>query len=367
MALRHNATAGCLVARDGVALVLGAADAVTLHRDCDDPDPSRPDPIRPDPIRHSDLVALRLGASGFLVAGPAAGPAVTLVPEPVLQWHVTGGTHGAGIGADRAIGLFNLVHGDFLVAPASGTVPAWWSDLDGGLPIPGWGRPARGRAGDVELSGAAVQAVDGDPAAGLLLLLDPGVAGALAAHLAARAPTTAAALAPGGRLSAVACRRPGVDVPAAGARLWVQGPLSAQPGPSIDPVRTIAWALDADGHEVDADPTGAAWPREALTWHAVRLSAGRDASATADGPPSTRGDDVPTWLLPLPAADGESGSTTTFTLQTPPGRAAGLPPSIVHDPRTGRRALRLELPGPAGAGTEPVRVTCAVRVHRRAG
>lgn len=363
-------------ARDGgLAVALDAAGRATMTV------PSSDTPTvslsragsSPDPVRGGERVAVRLNGAGYLAAGVVrpgdAGPMVTVRPEKAAEWIVTGVAPGVAVPVDRPVALFDTVQGDHLVCESGpdGTSLAWAAARGAtggsGLPMPERFRPPEGVPGDVELAGVAVPVRDGDPSAGLLVLLDPGEARQLGDHLRERVPDLGDLLAPDGTVGAVACRwsvaddppTAGAPFPPPGARVWVQGRLTAEPGVCVDPVRVLAWATDADGDAVVAGPEEPRWPTTVLTWRVHLVAAG-------DGVPP--GTPVAVYL-PLPDRDGEPGTATTFTPLTArqrgsarSGRPPG-PPAVVRDPRSGRRVVRIVLrgaPGGAPAG-------CTVRVH----
>jgi hypothetical protein len=327
---------------------------------------SRPGPST-DPVRGGERVAVRLPGAGYLAAEEtrtgAAGPDLTVRTDRAAEWIVTGVAPGVAIPVDRPVALFDTVQGDHLICrPGPGGAALTWASggtAEGtGLPMPERFRPPEGVPGDTELNGAAVPVRDGDPAAGLLILLDPGEARHLGEHLRERVPDRADLLVPDGAVGAVACRwsvdggPPAAEaLPAPGARIWVQGRLAAEPGVSLHPVRAFAWATDADGDAVGAAPQDPLWPETVLTWR-VHLLPGSGAATAV--------------YLPLPGRDGEPGTSTTFTPLPVPDTGGGepprpRPPAVVRDPRTGRRAARpLLLPDPAGAA---VTRGCTVRVH----
>ncbi len=350
-----------------------------------------------DAVRHGERVGLLVDPApggpgapgGYLVAGPpGAGP--VLAPagrdrdEPWwAQWEITGEVPGAGVVAGRPVGLFNLVQGDHLVLAGDGrTAPAlgWWSQGDpgGALPVPPLLRPPDAAPGEVELHGTYVPAGPGTA----LLLLDPPLGRLLGGHLAARVPDVAAGLVPDAVAPSVAVRLPAPLDPALrpepGSRIWVRGRLVAGPARdgsdrvlTVVDVRGAARATTADGTTVLAAPGEVGWPDDVVVWRLLTWPA-----------TDVRGPVV--WALPLPARDGEPGSSTTFTRRREPvaagvrgpgdrGRrptpphgtptSGAVPPSIVRDVRSGRRALRfLGLP-PAGEG--PVVDGVTVRVHLR--
>lgn len=334
-----------------------------------------------DALRHGERVGLLVdpapagpgGPGGYLVAGPA-GEGVCLVPAtgppPVppegpqpwwAQWEITGQVPGAGVAAGRPVGLLNLVEGDHLVRTGDGRrSPAlgWWSPTspDGALPVPPALRPPDASAGEIEVHGSLVPA--GTDAG--LLLLDAPAAGLVGGHLARRLPRRAADLAPGGAAASLAVRwptpLPAAVAPDAGVRVWLRGVLVAAPGLALARVRGAAWPLTTSGDPVLAAPGEPGWPAEIVAWRVV-----------------TWGTPV-TWALPLPARDGERGSSTTFTrLREPvpvvagprrPGAGLGaVPPTFVRDVRTGRRAVRFV--GLPGAGPGPAVAGVTVRVHLR--
>ncbi len=333
----------------------------------------------PDPVRGGERLAVYVEGVGFLAAA-SDGPGIATRPGEAAEWIVTGVAPGVAVPVDRPVALFDAVQGDHLVCldGAGGPVLAWSAEVgrtgppgprDGvPLPMPPQFRPPEGVPGDVELCGALVPVRDGDLSAGVLVLLDPPDARLLGAHLAARVPDLAATLAPERSVGAVACRWGagcdgavgGLELPPAGARLWVQGSLVAEPGVCVRPVRVLAWALDADGDPVLAGPDEPQWPAVAISWQLLLLPVHCE-----DNLP-----EVPVAVyLPLPGRDGEPGSTTTFTpLRSGPGGArtvrgarGATAPAVVRDPRTGRRAVRIGIaPADAGAATT---TGCTVRVH----
>ena len=393
LTLRGDAPAGPALALDGDVLAWAWPDAAPGRG------PGRPD-AAPEPaavtvrrvgssldaLRHGERVGLLVdpapagpgGPGGYLVAGapgggvvlaPASGPpppAPADVSGPArqpwwAQWEITGQVPGAGVAAGRPVGLLNLVEGDHLVRAGDGrSAPAlgWWSPTspDGALPAPPALRPPDASAGEIEVHGSLVPA---GPDAGLLLL-DAPAAGLVGEHLARRLPARAADLAPGGAAASLAVRWPtplpaGV-APDAGVRVWLRGVLVASPGLALARVRGAAWPLTTSGDPVLAAPAEPGWPAQAVAWRVV-----------------TWGTPV-TWALPLPARDGERGSSTTFTrLREPVPVAAGprrpgaglgaVPPTFVRDVRTGRRAVRFV--GLPGTGPGPSVAGVTVRVHLR--
>lgn len=349
--------------RDAADVPAGAA--ISLHR----PGSS------PRPICGGEPVAVRLAGAGYLVAGEPGSADVVVGPEPVAEWVVTGVAPGVAVPVGKPVGLFDTVHGDHLVCIPGPDLPvlAWMSTAGlpaPPLPIPARLRPPEGVPGDVELSGAVVPVRDGDLEAGLLLLLDPADGRALGSHLVRRVPDLAESLAPDAAVGAVACRwsrlggpadvRPAL--PPAGARLWVQGALVADPGVSVSPVRALAWALDGDGEPVTALPGGPDWPQTVITWRVLVLPLPDDDPGGAQ--PCA-------FHLPLPVRDGEPGTTTTFTplAEGTVGRTGdrrtplrGAPaPALVPAPAGSRRVLRAAAScGPGGPGGV---LGCTVRVH----
>lgn len=374
------------------------------------------------------------------------------------EWEVTGCFTGVAVAFDRPVGLLHLLRGDHLVArcraspapgegrehrehcpgrgercggreqhcrgrgegradrgercrcpagPAQegpGPIWAWWAEQSGppATAFPRALRAVEGVPSDVCLRGTAVGTVRpgaGGQGNGVELLVDPGTAALLGRLPAAPGAGDAAAC-----TDRLPCRWTGSWGPAlAGAvlsagpvRVWVQGPLLSGPGLRVDPVRSLAWALDCDGRPVRSRCGDPSWPPTRLTWRVARLPVPAGPALPQRGG---------TWLLPLPGRDGEPGTSTTVTPvpATRGGNAAGsgprrggqrrtgprtggragvleMPPSIVRDVRTGRRMLRVVLvggpppdgpsPGPSGSRTravpEPegaVVVGFTVRVH----
>jgi hypothetical protein len=240
------------------------------------------------------------------------------------------------------------------------------------LPMPPAFRPPEGVPGDAELAGVMVPVRDGDPEAGLLLLLDPAAGRSLGDHLSRRSPGLAPRLAPNGEVDVVACRwsaagdssqvRP--SLPPSGSRLWVQGLLVADPVVSLNPVRALAWALDADGEAVTAAPGTGGWPETVLTWRLLMLPL-----PEASGPAQCA------FHLPLPGRDGEPGTATTLTpasergagLSTGsragwrPGGRVSTSAALVLGVTGSRRVLRMAM-APDHGGRLQV-LGCTVRVH----
>jgi hypothetical protein len=281
----------------------------------------------PRPVCGGERVALRLAGAGYLSAGEGGSAPVVVCPEPSAEWLVTGVAPGVAVPVGRLVGLFNTVHGDHLVCcPEQGAPRLCWASSGDrpqvGLPMPPQFCPPEGVPGDAELSGAVVPVHEGDPEAGLLLLLSPADQRALGTHLARRVPELAAGVASDRRVGAVACRWPSagspsaVPLPPTGARLWVQGRLVADPGVSVSPVRALAWALDAAGAPVTAVPGEQDWPQTGITWQVLVLpwtSLTPTSPAPTAHPQVAGGPATCAFHLPLPGRDGEPGSSTTIT------------------------------------------------------
>lgn len=349
------------------------AEAISLHR----PGSS------PRPICGGERVAVRLADVGYLAAGEPGSADVVVRPEPAAEWVVTGVAPGVAVPVGRPVGLFDAVHGDHLVcippraapdqaAPDQGKpVLGWASHADGRaatLPIPAQLRPAEGVPGDTELSGALVPVRDGDLEAGLLLLLDPTDGRSLGSHLLRRVPELAEELAPDAVVGAIACRWSAAGgpsdadppLPPAGSRLWAHGVLVADPGVSLNPVRALAWALDADGDAVTGGPGGPGWPETVITWRVLVLPLPDDEG----GDPAECA-----FYLPLPGRDGEPGTATTLTpvsgrgagryAERLPGGRAPASPALVTGVSCPRRVLRMAV----APGHRPTALGCTVRVH----
>lgn len=333
------------------------------------------------PVCGGERIAVSVAGLGYLTAGSSPEAGVIAGEEPSAEWVVSGVAPGVAVPVDRPVALYDTVQGDHLICvdrpggptlvwAATGAAAGAPADPESGplrlLPIPPPCLPPEGIPGDAELAGALVPVRDGDLDAGLLLLLDPIAARALGGHLARRAPDLAQTLAADGIVGTVLCRwspegspsgiRP--PLPPAGARLWVQGRLVADPGVSLSPVRAVAWALDADGEPVTAAPGDAGWPLTGMTWRVVLLPG---PGPVPDARPGTA------LYLPLPSRAGEPGSTTTTT-PVPGGRATGRPgggrassTALVPGPGGGPRVLRFAV-APSLSG-EPVALGCTVRVH----
>jgi hypothetical protein len=345
----------------------------------------------PRPVCGGERVALRLADVGYLTAGEGGTAPVVVCPEPSAEWLVTGVAPGVAVPVGRPVGLFNTVQGDHLVCrPERGAPRLGWGSSGSSppvnLPMPPQFCPPEGVPGDAELSGAVVPVREGDPEAGLLLLLNPADGRALGTHLMRRVPELAAGVASDRRVGVVACRwssagGPSVEpLPPTGARLWVQGRLVADPGVSVSPVRALAWALDPAGAPVTAVPGEQGWPQTGITWQVLVLPRTSPTSTlpaaiahlqVAGGPVTCA------FHLPLPGRDGEPGSSTTITPRAPSALLPGMTVALVPGPTTAlvpgalpalgagrsspRRVLRMPLP-PGQAGSA-MAFGCTVRVH----
>jgi hypothetical protein len=113
----------------------------------------------------------------------------------------------------------------------------------------------------------------------------------------------------------------------------------------------MAWAETAGGEVVTVDPADQDWPDTTVTWW-VRVLPEFVCVVLPEETdrPEPPGRSASAVYLPLPSRDGEPGSTTTVLPVISPGRARIPvaspfgPPSLVRDPRSDRRALRLALP-----------------------
>jgi hypothetical protein len=352
----------------------------------------------PDPIRSGERIGLCLAGHGPLSPPEVRGGGSA---EP---WEVTGCFTGAGVAFDRPVGLLHLGRGDHLVARVpdtgasgghreprkrppepSGQEPsppwAWWAG-EVGFPATAFPRELRAVEGvpsDVCLRGTAVPMDSGEEPGGrkgLEMSVGPGTAELLA-----------------GLGEPVLCRWEGpwgawlADLVGSTGpvEVRVQGPLLRAPELSVDPVRSLAWAVDSAGRSLRGGEADPSWPATRVMWRVARLPVpGRPVSLRRAG----------TWLLPLPVRDGEPGTSTTVTFTSPitgprtsgsgtsdrgtqgggrpmleqrrrpVGGAAGpsprcerevleTPPAIVRDPRTGRRLLRLVLVDHSATGEGP--------------
>jgi hypothetical protein len=217
----------------------------------------------------------------------------------------------------RPVGLFNTVEGDHLVCRPERGAPrlGWASSGDHpqvNLPMPPQFCPPEGVPGDAELSGAVVPVREGDPEAGLLLLLSPADGRALGTQLVRRVPELAARVASDRRVGAVACR-------------W-----------------SCAFQLPLPGRDGEPGSSTTITPvfEHAAGRYTERRGGGRAAmiSNPASDPP------------PSPASRGPSPLLPGVTVALVPGPTTALVPGALPALRAGRSSPRRVLRMPLAPG-----------------